>query len=194
LKKFGVVFLTLLVFASITKGQTVVVGGGGTISCPVVPLATWTTPPVGVSFSNWSRGTGVTCVSAGGCIAGSGFNTANAAASIAANAYYSVTITADATHTFTLDSALWKTAVSSGTCNFDIYYSNNGGPITQFGSTGTSTTSNTFYGSVNVAASNSLVIYLVPWATTATGTTVRWNNGSSFSLTVTSLLQIRLLY
>jgi hypothetical protein len=161
LKKFGVVFLTFLLFVSFTKGQTVVVSGGGTVICPAVPTAIWTTPPAGITFSNWVRGSGVTCVSAGGCIAGSGFNTANAAASYAANAYYSVTITADATHTFTLNQAIWATQVSGtgAVCNFDVYYINNGGALTAFGTTGTSIATNTFTGSVAVAAGTSITVY-----------------------------------
>lgn len=190
LSKSFVAFFSLLMtllFSSSSFGQTVVtVGGGATVTCPATPTATWTTPPAGVSFSNWSRGAGVTCGTASTALSGNGFNTANASASYSANKYYSVTITADATHNFSLNSIVWSTAVSNGPANFDILYSNNGGTVTAFGSTGTNTTSNTFTGTVNVLAGTSIVIYLVPSGTNAAGRTVRWVNGSTITVTATS--------
>ncbi|MFP5041802.1 autotransporter-associated beta strand repeat-containing protein [Parasediminibacterium sp. JCM 36343] len=166
-------------------GQTTVtIGGGATVTCPATPTATWTTPPTGVTFSNWSRGSGVTCASAGTALSGSVFNTASAAAAYTANTYFSFTITADATHTFTLNSFVWSTAVSSGSCNFTVQYINNGGSLTTFGTAGqTSTSSNTFSGSVTVAAGTSIVVYAIPYGTGATGTTVRLANGSTVSVT-----------
>ena len=192
LKKSVFTFFLLLFVSFHTIAQTtnVVVGGGATVTCPAIPTATWTTPPAGITFSNWVRGSGVVCASANNALSGSGFNTLNAAASIAANDYYAVTITADATHTFILNNVFWSSVVSAGTCNFDVYYSNNGGPITQYGTTanGTGTLSNTFTGSVFVASGTSITVYLVPSATNASGTTVRWVNGSSFNITVSSTL------
>ena len=145
LKKSVLTFFLLLFVSYYTIAQSsVVVGGGGAITCPAVPTATWTTPPPGISFSNWTRGSGVTCVSANNAISGSGFGGATAAASLAANAYYNISISSDATHTFTLQSLLWLTSVSNNSdCNFSVYYSLNGGPITAFGATGNNTTSNT---------------------------------------------------
>ena len=164
------------------KAQIITVGGGGSITCPATPTATWSTPLTGITFSNWSRGSGVTCVSAGDGIAGSGFNTADAATSFAANKYFSVTISTDATKSFVLTSLTWLTTISSGGANFNVQYSNNGGPVTAFGTTGTSTTSNTFTGSVTVAAGTSIVLYLIPSGTGAAGTTLRWRNGSTITL------------
>lgn len=177
----------VLIVGNKCLGQTTVtVGGGASVTCPATPTATWTTPPVGVTFSNWSRGSGVNCATASTALSGSGFNTASAAASFTANKYYSVTITADAVTTFTLSSITWLTAVSSGGCNFDVQYSNNGGAVTSFGVSGNSTTTNTFNGSVSVSAGTSIVLYLIPWGTGASGTTVRFVNGSTFTLTATS--------
>jgi hypothetical protein len=168
---------------------TVTVGGGATVTCPATPTATWTTPPTGVTFSNWSRGSGVTCVSATNALSGSGFIQTSLANGYTANTYYSVTITADATHTFTLNSIAWATQLSGGTnsCSFGIRYSNDGGAITNFASatqnissSGTATTL-TFNASstVTVAAGKSIIVYLIPFSATAGGTTVRWANGST---------------
>ena len=148
--------LSILLFVLLVSGKswgqtTVTIGGGASITCPAIPTATWTTPPTGVSFSNWSRGGGVTCGTSSSALSGSGFNTASASASYSANKYYSFTITADATHSFTLNSFVWNTAVSSGTANFTVQYSNNGGALTTFGTAAqTSTSSNTFSGSVSI--------------------------------------------
>lgn len=179
LKKSVLTFYFLLFVSFYTIAQTnVVVGGGAGITCPAVPTATWTTPPPGISFSNWTRGSGVKCVSANNAISGSGFGGATAAASLAANAYYNISISSDATHTFTLQSLLWLTTVSNGPCNFSLYYSLNGGPITVFGATGNITTSNTFNGNVYVGTSSTIVLYLVPFGTNNNTRTVRFENGS----------------
>src|ERR1019366_1380083 len=106
-----------------------------------------------------------------------------AAAGFTAGKYYSVTITADATHNFTLSSVVWNTTISSGTCTFTVEYSNNGGTATTFGTTGqTGTTANTFTGSVVVSVGTSIVLYLIP-VESAPGSTVRWNNGSTITVT-----------
>ncbi len=181
--------LPLFLLTGIATAQTIVtVGGGASVTCPATPTATWTTPPAGVTFSNWSRGSGVSCGTASTALSGSGFNTASAAASFAANKYYSVTLTAAATHNFTLNSLTWATAVSSGTATFTVQYSNNGGAVTTFGTAGTNTSSNTFNGTVNVAAGTSLVLYLIPSNTGAAGTTVRWVNGSTITVTASSAI------
>jgi hypothetical protein len=190
-KRLALSLLFIIYFIAKSFSQTVTVAGGGAITCPQVPTAIWTTPPTGVSFSNWSRGAGVTCVSVNNGLAGQGFNGVNAAASIASNAYFNVTLSADATTAFTLNSVIWATQVSAGTANFDVYYSNNGGSLTAFGTTGTSTTSNTFTAAVNVAAGTSITLYLIPSGTTAPTTTVRWlnntgGNPSSINITVNS--------
>jgi hypothetical protein len=169
-------------------GQTTVtVGGGATVTSPATPTATWTTPPSGVTFGNWSRGSGVSWATAADALSGSGFNSASASVGYAANKFYKVTITAGLNTPFSLAGATWLTALSgSGSiCSFAIYYSNNGGTLTQFGSTGTSTSSNSFTGSVAVAAGTSIDIYMIPFSASSSSTTVRWRNGSTFTLTAT---------
>lgn len=186
--KIGFIVMFFLNFPLKNLAQTVVtVSGGASITCPATPTAIWSTPPTGVTFSNWSRGHGVTCASSSTGLSGSGFNTLDAAASYAAGKYYSVTLTADATHTFTLSSVVWNTSVSSGGANFTVKYSNNGGVVTDFGiSAQTSTTSNTFTDTVNVTAGTSLVLYLIPSGTGSGTTTVRWLNGSSITVSAAS--------
>lgn len=189
----GLVMLVLVVMGmrGDLMGQTVVtIGGGTTVTSPNTPTATWTTPPTGVTFSNWSRGSGVTWGTSSTALSGSGFNTANAAASFSANKYYTFTITAASTHNFNLNSIVWSTAVSAGGCNFTVQYSNNGGALTTLGTAAqTSTNSNTFTASstITVAASTSIVIYLIPAGTGAAGTTVRLVNGSTVSVTSSAL-------
>ena len=185
----------LLTTINVWGQTTVTVGGGATITCPATPgPATWTTAPTGVTFSNWSRGSGVTCASASNGLSGSNFHSATAAAGYTANCYYSVTITADATHTFTLNSLAWMTVLSGSTnsCSFTVEYSNNGGAVTTFGTTGQTITSSgatntfTYNGTVTVAAGTSLVLYLIPYNATATGTTARWINGSTITVTASA--------
>ncbi|MFY7887255.1 MAG: beta strand repeat-containing protein, partial [Dolichospermum sp.] len=177
----------MLLISILGIGQTTVtIGGGSTVTCPATPTATYTTPPTGVTFSNWSRGSGVTCASASTALSGSGFNTTNAASSFSANKFFSFTITAASTHNFTLNSIVWSTAVSSGGCNFTVQYSNNGGALTTLGiAAQTSTSSNTFTAAstITVTAGTSIVIYLIPAGTGAAGTTVRLSNGSTVNVT-----------
>ncbi|MFT3909040.1 MAG: lamin tail domain-containing protein [Ferruginibacter sp.] len=187
-KWLSFVFVLLAGFVSLnTMGQTTVtLGGEGTITCPATPTATWTTPPTGVSFNNLTRGAGVTCASASDGLSGSGFNTASPAASFTANKYFAVTITADATHYFTLNSITWLTTLSgtAAGATFTIQYSNNGGAVTTFGTASqTNATTNTFTGSVTVAAGTSIVIYAVVANAGQAGGTVRFKNASTFVLT-----------
>ena len=181
-------FLSLILIPFLSYSQTTVtLGGGATVTCPATPTATWTTPPSGVSFSNWSRGSGTTCGSANNGLSGSAFNTANYSTSYSGNKFYSVTLTTNSTTTATLTGILWNTAVSSGTAKFTVGYVNNGGTFTTFGTTDqTSSTTNTFTGSVTVNPSTSIVLYLIPSVTSATGTTVRWLNGSTITLSTSA--------
>ena len=193
MKLFFMFFVVLL--PSVVKSQTVVtVGGGATVTCPATPTATWTTPPTGLTFSNWSRGSGVTCGTANNALSGSGFNSASAAAGFTANKFYSMTITANATTSFTLNGVSWITQLSGSTnsCNFTVQYVNNGGTLTTLGTAGQSITSSgaqttfNFTGSVSVAAGTSIVLYLIPHQATAAGTTVRWVNGSTITVTTST--------
>lgn len=182
LKKIFTLFLTLFITKSFA--QTVVtIGGGASISCPNVPTATWTTPPSGVSFSNWSRGSGVTCVSASDGLSGSGFNTASFNASFTANKFFQFTLTNNSTTTTTVSNFLWLTSVSSGGCNFTLAYQNNGGTLTQFGVTGNHPTNNTFSGSLTINPGTSCVFYLIPFGTNSASRSVRVLNGSTITLT-----------
>ncbi len=179
--------ITLLfgIFCGKSWGQTIVtIGGGATVTCPATPTATYTTPPTGVTFSNWSRGSGAVCSSNATSLRGT-FATASAtaAAALTANQYFSITITADALHTVTLNSLTWLTTLA-GSCS--MYYSNNGGATTLYGTGGqTGTATNTFTANVSVAAGTSLVLYFVPYAMAA-GATCRITNGSTITVTSNS--------
>ena len=184
LKKLFFGLIAICLFSKSFAQTTVTVGGGATITCPNVPTATWTTPPSGVTISNWSRGSGVTCASASDGLSGSGFNTTSHTNSFSANKFYSFTITTNSVTTLTLSSLVWTTAVSSGSANFTVGYRNNGGAFTTFGTTAqTSTSSNTFNGSVVVAPNTSIIMYLIPAGTNASTRTVKFANGSRVVMT-----------
>lgn len=172
--------LTTTIFS---YAQTVVtVGGGASISCPAVPTATWTTPPSGVTISNWSRGSGVTCASANNGIAGSGFQSGTFNSNFTSNKFFTATITTNSTTSVNLTSVVWVTTLSSGSCTFTVGYRNNSGAFTTFGTTNqTSTSTNTFTGSVTIAPNTSLVLYLIP-VTSSNTATVRWRNTSTITL------------
>lgn len=184
-------FLFMLLTSIGVWGQTIVTIGGGAIgSCPFTPTASYTTPPAGVTFSNWSRGSGVTCVSAAGALSGTNFfsATTTGALGVTANKYYSISITTDATHTYSLSEIKWITAVSGsgGSPSFAMMYSNDGGAVTQFGVSGNHQTTNTFTGSVLVAANTSIALYFVPLNVEAKTGTVRLINGSTITGTATA--------
>lgn len=162
----------------------------GSVTCPATPTSTWTgvpALPATVTISSISRGSGVTCASAANGINGSGFNTASANAGFSANKYYTFTITNDISGSnFDLSRIVWLTAVSGGgSCNFTIKYSNNGGPITDFGTPAqTNTSSNTFNGLVTISPGTSAAIYAIPHETALGTTTVRFINNSTTTLPV----------
>ena len=176
--------ITFLFLTMINQAQTVVtIGGGASGTCPFTPTATWTTPPTGCSFSNWSRGSGVTCSSAAAGLNGSGFTATSANQAYTNNEYYSVTISASAGYTVILNGITWATSVSSGTANFDIQYSNNGGAVSSFGASGTSQSSNSYTGTVTIAGGTSCVLYFLPWNLASSSSTVRLQNGSTVTVT-----------
>ena len=132
LKKLFTLFLTLFITKSFA--QTVVtVGGGASITCPAVPTATWTTPPSGVTISNWSRGSGVTCQSQTNGLAGSGFQSGTYTSNLSSNKFFTATITTNSNTSVRLTSLMWVTAVSTGSCTFTVGYINNSGTFTTFG-------------------------------------------------------------
>ncbi len=177
-----------LVFGQIT---VVTVSGMGSITCPAAPTSTWTgVPPLPatVTFSQLSRGSGVTCVSASDGISGSGFNTASADASFSANKYYQFTITNAAGGTaFRFEQLVWLTAVSGtgSSCKFTVRIDNNGGGATDFGTPAqTNLTTNTFTGSVTIAPGTSATVYAIPHEADQVGRTVRFKNNSNTNLPV----------
>jgi hypothetical protein len=177
---------TLIVILSTTilsYAQTVVtVGGGASITCPAVPTATWTTPPSGVTISNWSRGSGVTCQSVNNGIGASGFQSGTFASNFSSNKFFTATITTNSTTSVRLTSLVWATTLSSGSSTFTVGYINNSGSFTTFGTTNqTSSSSNTFNGNVTIAPNTSLILYLIP-VTTSNTATVRWRNSSTITL------------
>lgn len=190
MKTIKILSTILMMIFVLTKSfsQTIVtIGGGATISCPTVPLATWTTPPSGVTISNWSRGSGVTCQSASNGLAGSGFQSGTFNSNFSSNRFFSTTITTNSTTSITLTSVVWVTTLSSGTCTFTVGYINNSGTFTTFGTTNqTSTSSNTFTGSVTISPNTSLTLYLIP-VTTSNSATVRWRNSSTLTLSGPSI-------
>lgn len=187
----GITAISLLLMCCVSSmtiraQTTVTITGGGTIACPAVPPVTYSGVPTGITFSTWSRGSAVTCVSAANGLSGSGFNTASYSASFSAIKYYSITISADAATTFTLNQVVWIAQSSAGTPNFTVEYSNNGGPITALGTTAQTTTTSTFNGSVSVSAGTSIVLYFIPANTPAAATTVRLVTNSTITLTATT--------
>jgi Secretion system C-terminal sorting domain len=179
------IFLLILGFSfvkNVMLAQTVTIGGGASVTCPATPTATYTPAVTGVTFSNWSRGSGVTCASAANGLSGSGFNSADNAAAFSASKYYAITLTST-THKFDLTNIVWSTAISSGPGTFTVKYSLNGGPVTDFGTPNqTGTTSNTFSGVVNVNYGENIALYFVVHGANASTRTVRLINGSTISL------------
>ncbi|MSU59940.1 MAG: hypothetical protein EXS35_17525 [Pedosphaera sp.] len=132
----------------------------------------------------------MTCASAADGISGSGYNTADAATSLAGNKFYKITITADATHSFVLTNITWLATISSGTGTLTVKTSNSGGPTNDFGSAAVGVTgsaiSASFNGSVIVAPGTSVDVFFIPSNLAAVGTTCRFKNNSTFSLTAYS--------
>lgn len=162
---------------------TVSIGGLDTSTTTYSPSVT------GATFSNASRGSGVGSASASGSMSGNGFNTASPEASYTAAKYYTFNITAASTHNVTLTSFTWLTTLSgtaSGTA-FTIKYINNNGTLTNFGTASQSNSStNTFTGSVVIAAGTTLRLYLIPSGANAATGTVRFRNTSSFVVNAVS--------
>ena len=183
-------FLILFLVTSVTWAQsTVTVGSLSTSTGGVITPATYTGIPAGATFSTVTKGSGVSNASAGDAASGAQFNTTSPDASFTANKFYSLTITADATHTVTLTSLTWLTQLSGsgGSARFTVRYKNNGGALTGFGTEQqTGTTTNTFTGSVTIAAGTSLQLYFIPSNADTPTRTIRFKNGSSFNITVGS--------
>ena len=174
-------------------GQTTVTLGGlagGT--CPFTPTATWTTPPTGLTFSNITRGSGVTCGTVAGAITGTGF-TGTLANNITNSKWYTFSITSSSAVTFTLSqlNIISRVSTATGSPNISVQYSIGGStPATVIGSftpTGLAVTY-TFTPAtpISVGASQVLNIYIIPNALNASTTTCRVENGSTFVVTASS--------
>ena len=162
-----------------------------TITCPATPVATISTPPTGLTFSQISRGSGVTCGTAGGSISGSGFN-GTLAANIAASKWYTFTITSNASTAFTLNSLSIVgrvSAVTSGN-NVSVQYRIDGGALTAIGSytptTGAATYLVTPAAAIAVGAGKVLSIFIIPNGLNASTTTSRVENATSVNVTATA--------
>lgn len=161
----------------------------GSVTCPAVPTATISPAVTGLTFSQFSRGSGVTCASASTGISGSGFN-GNLATNLGASKWYTNTITSNASVSFTVSAVSVVSQVSTAAAGntVEIQYSINGGAKVSIGSftpTGSSATYN-FTPTISVPASSTLDFFFIPYTLSASGTTCRINNATSFTVTTTS--------
>ncbi len=163
-------------------------------SCPGTPTATISPSVPGLTFSQITRGSGVTCGTLTTGITGSGFNTTLAAA-ITGSKWYTFSITSDASTTFTVDglSILSQVSNASGTPNVSVQYSIGGSsPTTVIGSYTPAVAGATYPitpGSlISVGASQTINIYVIPNSLNAGTTTCRITNASSISVTTTSVV------
>ena len=193
MKRFFTQWTSFVLFVALFTGEvvigqtTVTLGGLGSVTCPAVPTATWTTPPTGTTFSQISRGSVVTCASASTGISGSGFN-GNLATNISSSKWYTFDVTANATTNFTLSGLKVQSQVSSatGTPNVSVQYSINGGTKTVLGSftpTGSTAPYTISFTAVSVCAGQTLNIFIIPNNLNASGTTCRYENASTVTLT-----------
>jgi hypothetical protein len=186
--------MLVLIFSSMyTKAQTAVsYTAMSSITCPATPVATISPAVSGLTFSQISRGSGVSCGAAGGCISGSGFN-GLLSANITASKWYTYSITSDASVTFTVSSLNIVSRVSNaaGTPNVSVQYSIGGSSPTNVIGSYTPTSSATTYtitpaAPIAVGANQTLNIYIIPNTLTAAGTTCRVENNTSVTVTTAS--------
>jgi Carboxypeptidase regulatory-like domain len=191
----AIVFCTLFTSAiAFSATATVSYTGMTSVTCPAVPVATIAPAVTGLTFTQLSRGSGVTCASATTGISGSGFNVSLASA-ITASKWYAFSITSDASTTFTVDALSIVSQISSatGTPSASVQYSIGGAsPTTTIGSFTPTTTSTAypFTTSVAVGVSQTITIYVIPNTLTASTTTARVNNATSVTVTTSAPLDI----
>ncbi|HCQ13392.1 T9SS sorting signal type C domain-containing protein [Flavobacterium sp.] len=156
--------------------------------CPANPVATISTPPTGLTFSQMSRGSGVTCGNTALCITGSGFN-GTLAANIAASKWFTFSISSDASNTFTINSLSIVSRVSNvtGSPTVSVQYSIGAGAKTLIG-TYTPTTAAATYTitpatAISVGVSQVVNIFIIPVGLTAATTTARVENATSINVT-----------
>lgn len=183
------IVLLIFVLSKLSFGQTTVAYTGmGTVLCPAVPTATISPAVTGLTFSQLSRGSGVTCASAATGIAGSGFNVTLASA-LSSNKWHTNSITSDATVTFTVSSISVVSQVSAITVssNVEVQYSIGGGSKVSIGSFTPTTASATYVftpgTAIAVPASQTIDFFFIPNNLSAAGTTCRINNNTSFTVT-----------
>lgn len=193
LRFFKALMITMLglFFNGAWAQTTVTYSAMTTITCPATPVATISTPPAGLTFSQISRGSGVNCTTAGGSITGSGFN-GSLATNLSSEKFYTFSITSNSSVTFTLNSLNIVSRVSSagGSPNVSVQYSIGNGAKSVIGSfvpTGNAATYTiTPSSAISVGANQVLNIYIVPNSLTAAGTTCRVENNTSANVTATA--------
>ena len=182
-------------FGLIGVGQTIVsYTGMGTITCPTEPTATIAPAVTGLTFSQISRGVGVTCSSASTGINGSGFNVTLANA-ITNSKWYTYSITSDASTTFTISdfSIVSQVSNATGSPSVSVQYKIDAGAMTPVGSFTPTTTSITYTitpgTAISVSANQTIYIYIIPNNLTAAGTTCRVNILKSVFMLITMLIK-----
>lgn len=186
-------FLVFVLLFQNSWGQIIVsYTGMGAVTCPAAPTATISPAVTGLTFSQLSRGIGVTCASATTGISGSVFN-GTLAANISANDWYTFSVTSDATVSFTVSALSIVSQISNitGSPNVSVQYSIGAGAKTVIGSF-TPTTTSTAYPftpgtAISVGASQTINIYVIPNTLTASTTTARVNNATSITVTTTPI-------
>jgi hypothetical protein len=185
--------LVLVVMGGSVKGQaTVTYSAMTSITCPATPVASISAAPSGLTFSQISRGSGVSCGAAGGSISGSGFN-GTLSTNLTNNAWYTFNITSNASVTFTLSSLSIVSRASSvtGSPSVSVQYSIGTGAKTAIGSFTPTSSAATYIitpvSAITVGASQVLNIFIVPNSLTATGTTCRVENNTSVIVTTTNV-------
>jgi hypothetical protein len=169
-----------LLLSKQTIGQTTVTYTGmGTVSCPATPVSTISAAPVGLTFSQISRGSGVTCVTAATGINGSGFNSTSASSAFSSNKYHTFSITGNSTTGFSVPRVVINSQVSAVAGFCTLMYSINGGAAVAVG-TFAPTLSNVAYTitpttPISVEVGSVLSLYVVP-SGYASNATLRVNN------------------
>ncbi|MCC7306375.1 MAG: PxKF domain-containing protein [Acidobacteria bacterium] len=168
---------------------TVSYTGMTSISCPAEPVATIGPAVPGLTFSQLSRGSGVTCASNTSGISGFGFN-GDLPTNLAASKWYKLSIASDSGTAFTVDALSIVASVSTSTAanRINIQYSIDGGAMASIGEfipTGSSATAYPIVPSsiVAVGPGHTLNLFFVPYNPSASGTTIRIQNNTSITVT-----------
>ncbi len=181
--------LFIIMFCSLVSwGQTVTYSSLTTITCPATPVATISPAVPGLTFTQISRGTGVTCSAAPGSISGSGFN-GNLTSNITGSKWYTFDVTSDPTVGFNVSNLTIVSRVSNatGSPSVSVQGSVNGGVKFVIG-TFIPTNSASSYSiptNLTVAANSTLNIFIIPNSLNAAGTTCRVENATSITLITT---------